>query len=854
MQIRSFLLLTSAVILAPMATPVFAADGSGSQQGSSSARDPIIVTGQRLAKNARLEQKRALNIVDVQSAETIAKYPDVNSAEALSRMPGVSLSIDTAEGRYVNIRGLDGNFNGATFGGVVLLNTSPSYTYFNAAGRAVEFDTVPIGAVDRMIVTKTGLPDHEAEGIGGSVELSPRTAIGAKQLYAHVTLGGGIETDQNTGLYRDEVVIGGPLGGKNADGDAPFSFVLSQFLYNDKRTFDDVEAAYIDNQPATPDKAFDALELRRYNYNRKRFGFSGEFDFTPNSNHRIFVRANLAGYNERVLRNRLEIDGLGDTVVTDPNNPNGFVATGASTVKTLRDSTVKEQNLVVQVGGVHHLGEATLDWFAAYSRATYKKYTDYNTTFAGPTNLTIAYDNITNPDYPTYKVLSGGSVTDPANYALDTIKNATEDSKDREWSYALNVALPLHLVADDEIKVGGKLRFRRKTSMPFAGKYSYAGPTLLLSDAAAGSAVTDFYNTGGNIGPNIDTGKMTGLFDGSGTAMSLDTGNYFDDTENIAAAYIQYHATIGKLGVLAGLRYEHTKAIYRGIGDSIVNGNVVTGPLSTPHSYDNVFPTVQLRYQAMPNLVARATYSTGIARPGFYQTLQATAIDFGGGVVSTGNPNLKPMYGNNFDISLAYYLPDSGIVSLGAFDKEINNYIVTRVVRGSYPGITGTALIQTYENVSGAYARGIEANFVDKFTGLPGFLGGFGVDANLTYVSSSVALRNGQGSVAMPGTIPWSWNAALFYERGPVQLRLSSQFESHVLFGVGGDRSTDVFQDSRYTLDFNGSYTLSKNVEFYVNAKNLTNAPLRFYEGTPNRPIQREFYDLTLEGGVKLKF
>ena len=814
----------------------------------------IVVTG-RLAKTARIEQENAFNIANIQSAETIAKYPDVNSAEALSRMPGVSLSIDTSEGRYVNIRGLDGNFNGATFGGVVLLNTSPSYTYFNAAGRAVEFDTVPIGAVDRMTVTKTGLPDHEAEGIGGSIELSPRTAIGAKRLFAHVTLGGGLETDQKTGLFRDEIVVGGPLGGTNASGDAPFSFVLSQFLYNDKRSFDDIEAAYKDNQPATPDKAFDALELRHYAYDRKRFGFSGEFDFTPDNQNRVYLRANLTGYNERVLRNRLEIDGLGDTIVVDPANPNGFVATGASTVKTLRDSDVKEQNLIVQLGGDHHFGDVHVEWFGAYSRAEYLKYSDYNATFAGPSGLTIAYDNTTNPDYPAFKVLSGASITDPANYALDNIKNSTENSKDEEWSYSLMLGTPLHLAGDDELKVGGKLRYREKVSMPFGtGKFSPSGAPILLSSVAAGQPVTNFYNIGANIGPNIDPAAMSKLFDASGTALPLTTGNYFDDTENVAAAFIQYRATFDKLSLVTGLRYEHTKAIYRGIGDSLVGGSVVTGPLSTPHSYDNVFPTVQLRYQAMPSLVARATYSTGTARPGFYQTLQATAIDVGGGTVSTGNPNLQPMYSNNFDVSLEYYLPNSGIISVGAFDKEIRNYIVTRTVRGSYPGITGIATIQTYENVSGAHARGLELNFVDKFSGLPGMLSGLGVDANLTYVKSSLTLRAGEGNVAMPGTIPWSWNAALFYERGPLQMRVSSQFESSVLFGVGGDRTTDIFQDSRFTLDFNGSYKLTRNVEFYVNAKNLTNAPLRFYEGTPNRPIQREFYDLTLEGGVKLSF
>jgi outer membrane receptor protein involved in Fe transport len=74
-----------------------------------------------------------------------------------------------------------------------------------------------------------------------------------------------------------------------------------------------------------------------------------------------------------------------------------------------------------------------------------------------------------------------------------------------------------------------------------------------------------------------------------------------------------------------------------------------------------------------------------------------------------------------------------------------------------------------------------------------------------------------------------------------------------VLFGIGGSRATDVFQDRRITLDFNGSYDVTDNISVYFNAKNLTNAPLRFYEGSSNRPIQREYYDATLEAGVKIR-
>jgi TonB-dependent receptor len=188
------------------------------------------------------------------------------------------------------------------------------------------------------------------------------------------------------------------------------------------------------------------------------------------------------------------------------------------------------------------------------------------------------------------------------------------------------------------------------------------------------------------------------------------------------------------------------------------------------------------------------------------------------------------------------------------FDKELRNYIVTRTTRGSYPGITGIATLATYANVGGAYARGIEASFVDKFRGLPAPLDGFGIDANATYVDAKVDLRGGEGRVELPGTFKFAGNAALFYEQGPVKARVSAQYESKVLFGVGGSRATDVFQDHRFTLDFGGSFDVNTNAQLYLNVKNMTNAPLRFYEGTANRPIQREYYDATIEGGIKLKF
>lgn len=846
----------SSLVLAGLGSPAAA------QQEASISQ--IVITAPRAERTARSEQKSAPNLVNIQAAETIAKYPDYNAAEALGRVPGVSLSIDTGEGRFVNIRGLDGNLNGATFGGVVLLNTQAGGTYFNASGRAVEFDTVPIGAVDRIVVTKTGLPDHEAEGLGGSVELTPRTAIGRDAPFLDLQLGGGYQPLRKTGLYRVDGTFGGGFG-RNAEGGTLFHGVVNLFKHDDKRGIDDVEAAYSDSQPAVPDKAFNALELRRYVYNRRRFGATGEFDITPSDTQRLFVRASVAGYVERVNRQRLEIDGLdgsnGSGVIAPaPGNPNGFFVPDASAVKTLRDEEETHRNVILQVGGEHHFSAVKFDWFAALARSTYNKHFDRNTTFSGPGDggnplgtFPITYDNTTDPNYPAFSTGSLNLV-DPNNYVLSGIRNQIEYDRDLEHSFAANLALPLNLVPGDELKFGGKLRFRHKLAE--VGSVSFDGSGQTLSQFDTGNDII-YYHDHYNIGPFIDRGAIVSAFGAQIAVPPLGRNDIeFDDHEDVSAGYAQYQATIDRLGIFVGARLEHTKARYGGWVDVIdAEGNATRQFNTLSKTYTNVFPTAQLRYDFTPKLIGRATYSTALARPGFLQTIQSGQVDIGNQVVTTGNPNLKPTYGQNFDASLEYYLPDSGIVSVGAFDKEFRDYIVARTFRAPYPpsGTNAPFLFQSFENVSGAYARGIEASFVDHLRSLPAPFDGLGVDSNVTYVESGVSLRDGEPKRLLPGTSPWTANLALTYEKGPVQLRLAGEYVGHVLFGIGGSTATDVYQEARATLDFYADYDVSRRLSLYFTAKNLLNTPLKFFERDPDRPIQREFYLQTYEAGVKIR-
>ena len=846
----------------------------------------VVVTAPRQENFARIRQFDAPNLISVQSADTISKYPDFNAAEALGRIPGVSLSSDTGEGRFVNIRGIDANLDGATYGGVVLLNTNPGGTAAGGGGRAVEFDTIPTGAIDGIVVTYTGLPDHEAEGLGGQIDLTPRSAAGVSKPFFEGTLGWGYEPlHDHSGPFNVEGAVGARFGFEGAkllvqgDGQAqpvragffsnptPFSFVITASRREDRRAIDDLEESYVDDATAQRN-AVSEYDLRRYDYHRRRYGEGLEFDFQPNDHHRLYVRADIAGYNEAVHKNFLLFRDMGNEdadgqLPVSPTNPNALVDMTTPTT-TLTDEQEAHRNQVYVIGGKDEFGPVVLDYHAAYSRATYRVNYNIGARFAGPADTPIVYDNRTSITYPSFSFPSGIKLDDPSIYTLSKLSNNQNYDADEERTYAANLFFPLHLINDnDRLKIGGQARIRDKVATEYDESYGDL-PDLTLQ-GISGPANT-YYDGHYTNGPYIDRYAVRNLIatlpNGGPT---FNYGSYFNDDENIYAGYVQYTTEIGPLGVLAGVRVEDTNARY-GVYPVDPNGVPLGGLQTRSEDYTNAFPTVQLRYTVTPKLIARATFSTGIARPGFEQASGSTSVDLTQSpvTVSQGNPDLKPTTGDNYDLDLEYYMPNSGIVEFALFDKEFSNYIVPRVQNG----VSGNPLAQgqladvtTYENICSAYARGIQADYHQKFTFLVKPLDGFGLDANVTVVDSRIqeytAAQDLTGQAEygfLPGTSQTTWNLAAFYEAYGAQVRLAAEQVSHSLFGLGGDKSRDVIQDGRTTLDLTSSYQFTPNYGAYFEAKNLLNTPLRYYEGSPDRPIQREFYDVTIEGGVRVKY
>jgi len=88
-----------------------------------------------------------------------------------------------------------------------------------------------------------------------------------------------------------------------------------------------------------------------------------------------------------------------------------------------------------------------------------------------------------------------------------------------------------------------------------------------------------------------------------------------------------------------------------------------------------------------------------------------------------------------------------------------------------------------------------------------------------------------------------------------LNLTLGGYYTSRNIFSQGPSAALDQWTQDRLSVDFGAQYQVNEPLSVYFNAKNLTNTALKFTEGEgENRVIQREFYGVTLQAGVNIRF
>ncbi|MDF2604677.1 TonB-dependent receptor [Sphingomonas sp.] len=204
---------------------------------------------------------------------------------------------------------------------------------------------------------------------------------------------------------------------------------------------------------------------------------------------------------------------------------------------------------------------------------------------------------------------------------------------------------------------------------------------------------------------NICSNPQTGTVQ-SGTCLA----DYTTDRrlgEKTMSPYLQVNTKFdlleGPAHIIAGIRYDQTTVRSESL-IQVPTGTRWTGANEfaltfapdrqfsvSKGSYQNWLPSIDFDMEPIRNVKLRASYSHTITRAD-YGSLQgglelASNPRIGGGTGTIGNPNLVPFKSKNIDLSAEWYYGQESYISVGYFNKDVQNYIGTTQLDQSYEGL-----------------------------------------------------------------------------------------------------------------------------------------------------------------------
>lgn len=271
-------------------------------------------------------------------------------------------------------------------------------------------------------------------------------------------------------------------------------------------------------------------------------------------------------------------------------------------------------------------------------------------------------------------------------------------------------------------------------------------------------------------------------------------------------------------------------------------------PNNAKGQYTNVLPSLNVRFKPTENLQWRIAASKAIARPDYTQMqpylLLAVATDDSGNITeytgTAGNPNLKPMRANQYDTSLEWYFDTSDMLYGTLFYKSVKDYFATQTRTETYNGQDW--LVTRPYNMDKGIIRGFEIGYTQFFDSLPGWMSGFGVNANFTFVDSQGGVNTSTDpytnttvtGVKLPleGLSRRSYNLAAIYEKGRLSARLAYSWRSRYLLTTS-DSATNLptWADDTGQLDGSVFYRFDRHWQLGLQANNLTDTVTKVLMG-----------------------
>ena len=794
----------------------------------------IIVIGKRASLSAAQEAKREkLEIVDSIIAEDINKLPDFNVTDALQRVTGIQVARDRGEGTNSAIRGL-----------TQMETTLNGREVFTAgSGRNLEFADIPAEMLAGIDVYKTSSADQIEGGVGGSVDLRTRRPFdfGGAQAAASIRdvrgdLVGKAKTQYSMLLSNRWTSVG------TGDFGALLSIASQERSFReDQKSAGSPVVRTIDGQAdIAPNGTTETTSVGT----RKRDGGNLALQWRPEKHLDVYAEAN---YSElRTIQDQYQFTASAPTAASSASLVPGTRDIQAvtwsnapiTTVGATRDTIDRTSQMAL--GGSWRGDNLTVRTDLSYTKS--HNYLLYSALTLNGTAASLSQDLAGNIPVST---VAGSNLASLATFSSVGMWYASRpfdgDLKtirlDGEYRLAGNVV--------DTLSVG--LRYARRhatdapgqvTFFPATGATSNAGSLAIanpISDFLPGSTSIHGYLVGNpDLARNPDWLRQAlGITATMPTGNPLGTWDIAEETQSVYFMATLRSAALPLDGNL-GIRLVQTHEAVSGY-QTVAGGG--TAAIAGDSRYLDSLPSLNLRYELAPGLYLRAAASKSLTRPDFIQMSPSLTLNPVQLIGTAGSPTLKPVHANNADLAAEWYLARSTSVHLTAFSKNVDGFVITTSAPEVIDGTTYQ--VSRPRNANTANVKGMEIGYQQFYDFLPGWLSGFGLQANYTYVDSQTLDTTLAAKVPLQSLSKNSGNIVAMYERDNISARLAYNWRDKFLTSVGN--YAGVGPVSTYTrpygwLDASFGYRVSEQLSLALEGLNLTRTIRRSYYGVETRP------------------
>ena len=894
-------LLAASIGLVLSMPSAFAQDAAATPEpaGQSTELDTVVVTGYRASLERAIDIKRGeVGMVDAIVAQDIGKFPDLNLAESLQRIPGVVISRDGGEGRQITVRGLGPDFTRVRLNGLEALSTVGSSDGQGGSnrGRGFDFNVFASDLFSQLVVRKTASADVDEGSLGATVDL--RTARPFD--YDGFTAVTNVQASYNDQAGAATPRFAGLIA--NSWGDGKFGALLS-VAYSERETRDEGSGTVRwangpSNGGFNPASPFQqalsadvfAPRFPRYTlmeHDQKRLGVTGALQFRP---------TDRTEFNFDALYSK--IDAQRDEFYIEANGLSASGTTGKRQI-LVNDGEVRNGALVyAQMDNVDIRAENRHDeWSTEFSQFSLDGKHEFNDSFvlsgkigtsksdhANPVQATVMMDKLDVDGYsydyrgdmnkPVFNY--GVSPTDPNGWTLSVIRlrqnyvsNEFDTGQlDFTWLFGPSFTLRGGIQAKD-------YRFdsseRRRTATE-TGTPNFANGTRIVPvDMTRLASLRGVEGSPGTwVVPDFD--GIVNLFDVLGGQGTFALSNYAPSDRSVEeedrGGWLMgnFSADLGRIPLSGnfGVRYVRTKQTSSGI--ATVSG--VPTAVTVSREYSDTLPSLNLVAELSPDVLLRFGAAKVMSRPGLSSLTPGVTVSVSGSArtVSGGNPLLDPTRATTADLGLEWYFQEGAMLGLAVFYKDIDSFIQnTRESRvyadsglpaslldGTTASVTDEFVFTVPINTPGGDLTGLEFNYTQPFTFLPGKWSNFGAQLNYTYVDSNIQYLLSNGTAAqkapMTGQSGNSWNATLFYEGDRFSGRLSATNRDDFLIQVPGTETGFNSAANGYhgqsgttVLDASIRYRMADNIELSLEAANLTNEAQESWVANPSVSLPLEY-------------